>query len=221
MPTTAAPTAATEGCVNSTYPSSVCCGGEIVISTDITKVEAGAFSRCHGISAVTIPSNVVEVGDVGVKEGAFYYCSGLKSITMSTGVISIGVDAFRACTALTSIDFPTTVTFIGESVLNQCWDLMDITIPTSVTAIASMTCLQCTSLSSIVFPTSIITIGGDAFSSSGLTSITLPMSVSFIDDYAFPCYANTTTLYVPASMNVSVYSPVQASCSVETYGTFG
>jgi hypothetical protein len=71
------------GCVNGyTVPpggdgdDEICCSGDIVISTDITKVEDKAFNDCYEIASVTIPTNVVSIGDF-----VFESCSGVTGIS--------------------------------------------------------------------------------------------------------------------------------------------
>ncbi len=73
-----------------------------IIPTDgsVTSISSGAFSRCTGLTSVTIGKGVTSIGD-----DAFYGCTGLTSITIPDSVTSIGDLAFYGCTGLTSINF--------------------------------------------------------------------------------------------------------------------
>ncbi|MBR2333397.1 MAG: leucine-rich repeat domain-containing protein, partial [Rikenellaceae bacterium] len=54
-----------------------------------------AFSGCKGLTSITIPDGVTEIGEL-----AFSGCTGLTSITIPDSVTSIGENAFKGCTAL-------------------------------------------------------------------------------------------------------------------------
>ncbi len=74
-----------------------------VIPTDgsVTSIGQVAFSRCDGLTSITIPNSVTSIGRY-----AFYDCSGLKSITIPNSVTSIGESAFSGCSSLTIINIP-------------------------------------------------------------------------------------------------------------------
>ena len=55
-----------------------------------------------------------------IGEWAFSRCSGLTSVTIGNSVRRIGEDAFRGCTGLTSVTIPNSVTSIGNSAFNDC-----------------------------------------------------------------------------------------------------
>ena len=209
-------------------------GTEIIITDGTLGIGISAFNGCTGLTAVTIPSSVINID-----ENAFYNCSGLTSITIPESVTSIGGSAFNGCTALTSITIPNSVTSIGNSAFYNCYGLTSITIPSSVASIgysafygtgwfnnqpdglvyagkvaykykgtipegieisvkikegtsgiAAFAFSGCTGLTSITIPNSVTSIGERAFSGcTGLTSITIPNSVTSIGSSAFnDCY---------------------------------
>ena len=89
--------------------------------------------------AVNIPATVNYSGETydvtGIGSYAFRYCSGLTSVTIPNSVTSIGGYAFSGCTGLTSVTIPNSVTSIGSSAFSGCSGLTSVTIPNSVTSI--------------------------------------------------------------------------------------
>ena len=127
-------------------------------------------------------------------------CAG--HITISTTVTTIASQAFSGCAGLLSLSMPSSVRSIGISTFFECYSLSSINLPTSVSIIANQAFYSCNSLTSIALPSSLTAIGSEAFGTASVA----------------PCNTGTTaTLYVPASMSVSVYSSVQYSCSAVTY----
>ena len=217
------------GLTSITIPDSVTSIGEsafedfhgltsIIIPDSVTSIGDRAFSGCRGLTSITIPDSVTSIGD-----GVFSSCSGLTSITIPNSVTSIGEYAFSGCSGLTSITIPNSVTSIGEWAFSGCSSLESITIPfvgsggssnthfgyifgasiysynssyvpsslkevtiTGGTSIGSNAFYYCSGLTSITIPDSVTSIEYEAFRNcSGLTSITIPDSVTNIGHYAF------------------------------------
>ena len=131
-------------------PSST--SGVITIPTSlggycVTSIGNSAFSRCNGLTSVTIPNSVTNIGS-----SAFYYCSGLTSVTIPNSVTSIGSSVFYYCSSLTSVTIPNSVTSIGSSAFGYCSGLTSVTVPNSVTNIAESTFNGCSSLTEITVP---------------------------------------------------------------------
>lgn len=113
-------------------------------------------------------------------------CYGLTSVTIPSSVTNIGNDVFRNCSGLTSIAIFSSLTKISDYMFNDCTNLTTITIPSSVTTIGNYAFLGCSSLTSIVIPTNVTHIGSSAFNGcSNLKSITIPPSVKVIQQFAF------------------------------------
>ncbi len=81
--------------------------------------------------------------------------------------------------------------------------------PYSVTSIGYGAFSWCSGLTSVTIPNSVTYIG-DAFRyCSGLTSITIPNSVTYIDDWAFSSCTGLTSVTIPnsvTSIGISVFS---------------
>ena len=159
----------------------------------VKKIENGAFSDCTGLTSITIPDSVTEIGRY-----AFKGCTGLTSITIPDGVTEIGDGAFKGCTGLTSITIPDTVAEIGYEAFSDCIGLTSITIPDSVTTIEVYSFWGCTGLTSVTIPDSVTEIGYATFSGcTALTSITIPNGVTEIGDRAFEGCTGLTSITIP------------------------
>ena len=170
------------------------CSGltSITIPNSVTSIGAGAFANCSSLTSVTIPNSVTSIGD-----GAFLGCKSLTSVTIPNSVTSIGGVAFFYCSGLTSITIPNSVTSIGESAFNNCSGLTSIVVEQGNTVydsrdncnaiIETATNTLIRGCQNTIIPNSVTSIREySAFSGcSGLTSITIPNSVTSIGDKAF------------------------------------
>ena len=73
----------------------------------------GAFSRCTGLTSITIPDSVTSIGT-----NAFSSCRSLTSIIIPNSVTSIGGGAFSGCRSLTRVTFQGT---ISSAHLDDSW----------------------------------------------------------------------------------------------------
>ena len=183
---------------------------DIVIPNSVTSTGEYVFYGCSGLTSVTIPNSVTSIGN-----SAFRDCSGLTSVTIPNSVTSISGSAFSGCSGLTSVTIPNSVTSIGEYAFSGCSALTSVTIPNSVTSIGEYTFAYCSGLTSVTLNANDIVsktyssssnlgtifgsqvkeyvlgddvkgIGNYAFyRCSGLTSITIPNSVTSIGGSAF------------------------------------
>ena len=197
----------------------------LVISEGTTSINDGgrpsfcAFSGCSGLTSVTIPNCVTNIGSY-----AFYGCSGLTSVTIPDGVTRIGGSAFYNCSGLTSVTIPDSVTSIGESAFYGCTNLTSVTIPDSVTIIGAKAFYNCSGLTNVTIGNGVTTIGVSAFygcsgltgvtignsvaiimssafyNCSGLASVTMPDSVTSIGDYAFYNCSMLDSVTIPATV---------------------
>lgn len=206
----------------------------ITISNSVMTIGEYAFGGCSGLTSITIPNNVTSI-----EYRAFAGCSGLTfpvynahcfafmptsfdgAYSIPEGIKQIAGGAFWDCSGLTSIIIPNSVTSIGNKAFANCHRL------TSVVWNAA-NCADFSSSSNVPFRSHLTSFifGGSVqhipaylcYNMQGLTSITIPNSVTSIGRYAFygcfgldtiyccattPPSANTTfdnysdTLYVP------------------------
>ena len=114
------------------------------ICTSNDKLGDFAFYGCSGLTSLTLPSCVTEIGCYALSN-----CIGLTSLTLPSSVTEIGEHAFLNCRGLTNFTIPSGVTKIGAGAFFCCYGLISLTIPSSVTAIGSQAFNACSELTSI------------------------------------------------------------------------
>jgi len=178
----------------------------VVIPNSVTTINESAFYKCSGLTSVNIGNNVTYINYL-----AFYKCSSLTSITIPNSVTSIGSQAFEGCYSLNKVIVNNIAAFcnikFGDEYSNPLsrahhlysdnnTEITDLVIPYGVTKIDSRF-NNCNGLTSVTIPNSVTSIGNSAFSGcSGLTSITIPNSVMSIGDYAFSGCTGLTSVTI-------------------------
>ena len=172
------------------------------------KILHGAFSGCAGLTEITLPLGVTEIGSM-----AFSGCAGLTKITLPLGVTEIGSEAFSGCAGLTDFTIPTSVTSIGNGAFSSCPNLARI-IATGNTAykvrnrclieIETKRLIWGSNSSMIPTDGSVTTIASLAFtgnnSKSYSYSVNVPSGVTRIEDLAFYGCTTLGSLDLPESL---------------------
>lgn len=118
----------------------------------------------------------------------------IETIIVEDNIGTIGNYAFYQVTNVTSATIGRYVWRIGEEAFYECKNMASLTMGDRITEIEHSAFAFCRSLTSIELPDGVNTIGLYAFRSSGLTSVTIPSSVSVIKDWAFASCTDLTSL---------------------------
>lgn len=175
------------------------------------------------LGSVVIPVSVVYEGETyyvtAIGEFAFAYNSSLTSVVIPNSVTTIGNYAFYGCTAISTIKIPGSVVSIGEYAFYSCKSLTSIEIPFSVNSIGICAFSCCANLQSFNGKFSsqdrrcLIVDGAlNSFAPAGLTSYSIPKSVTSIGDYAFYGCKSLRSIEIPNSV-VSVGICAFSYCS--------
>ena len=87
-------------------------------------IETASNTLIVGCKNTIIPDDITSIGND--RNYAFSGCTGLTSITIPDGVINIGSFAFNGCSELTSINIPNSVTSIGPRAFQRCSSLTNV-----------------------------------------------------------------------------------------------
>jgi hypothetical protein len=230
----------------------------IDIPSSITSLSVGAFYYCSGLTTLTIPSSVTAIGI-----NAFSNCTSLTNLTcLGSTPPTLGADCFKNVTKVTDVFVATDAAVIAykadaawigyfpgmimkkgipssfdvdgikynttsantvEIVANSPIYTGAITIPSSVvydgvtynlTAIGNSAFYNCSGLTSVSIPSSVTTIGQNSFQGTGLTSLTLPSSITSIQAYAFSGCTSLTSVNCLGSTPPSLGSDCFSGTSI-------
>lgn len=185
----------------------------IILSDGITTIGNSAFERCICLIDIKIPDSVIRIGDSAFKgccclpdvelpesllsigAHAFSGCSYLPDVTFPEGLKRIGSGAFEGCQSFRNVKIPSGVTELGSYIFFDCPDIERIELP----------CIE----SECGYPVEFYAIfgfdGSDSFyhpslkevvinggstlytfwESNGITSVTIPASITKIDLWSF------------------------------------
>ncbi|MCL2630592.1 MAG: leucine-rich repeat protein [Firmicutes bacterium] len=190
-------------CVIRKYDNALVAGCKTsVIPNYVTKIADGAFYNCDGLTNISIPNSVSEIGYsafsgsgiisiivpdsvVSIKDGAFSFCPNLIYAKLPQNLTILSGGLFALSESLISVDLPTNLTSIEVQAFLSCLSLQSIDMPNSVISIGAYAFLACDSLSSINIPLGITQIEERTFSYTGLTSIIIPSNITSIGNGAF------------------------------------
>jgi len=200
------------------------------IPAGVSFIGEKAFAECMNLSSVTLPEGVTSIGEEAFSESA------LSSIVLPTSLVRIGEQAFEG-TRLTSITLPRNVAYLGNAdrvdeetgeliaeddlfadIFNGCSALTEVKVDASNKVYASMNGILMTKdLKTLLYfplakadntiPSGVETIYCDAFADCTFSSITLPASITAIEEDAFDgCY-----------QLMSIISEIMKPCAINHY----
>ena len=181
----------------------------VTIPGSVISIGSGAFSGCTNLYRAVVPASVVNIGNsvfagcsslsdltfsanVGViPDMAFYGCASLSSVTIPAAVDTISDTAFAGCSNLSSVEVDggnaTYSSYDGciynktQTKLLYCPEgkySVKISDKTSTLSYAALN--GCYGITEVTLPASVTVIEQNAFSNSGVQTITIPSSVTDI-----------------------------------------
>ena len=166
----------------------------VKLSSNIKRMESGAFGNCTSLTEITIPKSLEEAGreyGFGMYDyGPFCGCTNLKTVKLEKGLTQIAGNLFMRCYGLEDIDIPDTVTTIGENAFKLCTSIRSVTIPDTVTYIGSQCFESDKELVNVKLSSNIKRMESGAFGNcTSLTEITIPKSLEEAGrEYGFGMY---------------------------------
>ena len=191
----------------------------VTIPSSVTSIGDKAFSGCTGLT--TVGWYAANCGDFTLTTAPFYNLSGITSFTFGNTVTRIPAYLCYYLKGITAITIPAAVTSIGNYAFSDCsnvktinWNatacgnfsdtykpfsgLTNVTtfkIGTNVTKIPAYLCGGLSGVTSITIPNSVTTINDYAFMSTGLTSVSIPSAVTTMGARPFFSCSNLKTVY--------------------------
>ena len=157
------------------------------------------------IGNVVIPENVTYSGLIysvtSIGEQAFSYCDGLTSVTIPNNVTIIGSNPFEGTGWY--YNQPDGILYLDNCCLGYKGDKPtgELSLKDNTRLIAWCAFNKCDGLTSITIPNSVTSIGSCAFSKcSGLTSVTIGDGVTSIGEAAFDGCTGLTSITIPNSV---------------------
>ena len=149
------------------------------------------------VTELEIPSYIEGYPVKIIDDNAFRDNTNLTGVVMHSGVEILGNSLFCGCTNLKNVIIADSVYLIHGNAFRDCVSLTSITIPDSVTRLAEGIFMGCTALTDVKWGSGITSISGGMFANTGLTHITIPNSIVYIDNFAFRDCTNLKTVTVP------------------------
>ena len=166
----------------------------VTLPVGVITVGGDAFSGCTSLSEITLPGTVRNLyGSV------FAGCSNLRHVALPGGLTSIPDAAFYECGSLRSIDIPDTVTSIGSWAFDMS-GLTNVVVSDHVTSVGAWAFANCHSLTHATLSTNCTTIATGLFYGCALTALTIPNTVTRIEDSAFLGCSGLTGIVIPANV---------------------
>lgn len=182
----------------------------VVMPEDCEEIGVQAFLSCAYLKTIDFPSNLKKIG-----EEAFRGCNGISSVTLPYGLEYIGNSAFYSLSTLKNVSIPSTVTHIGDAAfcstpwynaMPDGFNLINgiaitykgqttpktLTLPEGTKTVSPKVCGQAVNVTEVILPKTVTKLSSKAFYNlKSLYSITIPETVTEIEEYALGYYASS------------------------------
>ena len=179
----------------------------VTLPDSVTRIGNSAFMNCSVLISVNTPASLVSIG-----EQAFYNCVKLSAFDFGDSVKNIGAYAFQYG-ALTQLTLPSDTT-VGEGAFSNCNKLtyLEADFTNSQTpANIFKNSMKLTAINTLVINGKIDSINQDIFYygennqyklGQNVRAVTLPETVTQIDQYTFEGFSNLRSFTVPDSVAI-------------------
>ena len=192
-------------------------GYDLVFPSTLTSIGVSAFSNSKINSVTFDAANQV----TNLQGSTFASTSGFTSITLPSNLVTIGNQAFQN-SDLTSIIVPNSVTSIGQLAF-EASPLTSAVINNGT--IGDYAFRNITTLTSLTLNSGVTSIGRQSFENLGITTVTIPSTVTSMGDSAFirnsnltSAIINSTVIGVNAFTNSTLLSTVTLSNNLLSIG---
>jgi len=168
----------------------------------VTIIDSYAFYHCDGLNGtLVIPNTIMEIGD-----DAFDYCGFTGTVNIPASVEEIGYTPFYCCYGIEGFVVDPANEYYDSrdncnAIIRTYSNKLEIgcknsTIPNTIVSIEEDAFNHVRGLTSITIPSSVTSIGGWSFWFTGLTSINIPSTVTSIGTNPFAGCADLTSITV-------------------------
>lgn len=201
-----------ENCVNLTT---------INLPDNLSVICEGAFFACKLLQNLTFPKTLNSIENY-----AFKFCESLTHVTLPDSLTSISTGVFSHCTSLKEVVLPRNFTTIDDQVFFECVMLEKLTNTENITSIGTYAFDKCVKLyveynflivngilcsyrlkcddieSDIDILDGVKVIGKGVFAFLNSSKITIPDSVTIIEEKAFEYCKNLNDIDIPKSVEL-------------------
>lgn len=172
----------------------------ITIPATVTTIGTAAFANCASLTEVkfdprtaALTINAGTGTNVYTTGGAFLGCSALERISLpDLGTATLPAYLFYNCKSLETIELSNDFTAIGQCAFYGCAALKNIPVEsTALNSVGASAFYGCANLTEFTFGSSLTAVTASAFEGTGLTSVTIPATVTSI---AVSAFANNSAL---------------------------
>ncbi len=173
------------------------CAGitSVTLPEGLREIGSSAFSRCTLLENINLPSTLTKIGSAAF-EGTL-----VTSFVVPEGVTNLPNGVFQGCGELTEVEIKGDISVLNNLMFRDCTKLQKVTLPASLTYLGDGVFTNCTSLSEIVFNGPSI-----GLSTNALTNATFVANVGW--QYT-PIDLSEVVIVIPDAASLSGYEDIK------------